>query len=194
MRRALSIAVGLALLPLAAYAEPRTYKLDPEHTTLALLVDHLGYARTLGRFTAVEGSFVYDEATRTLSKLRVAVATASFASDNAARDEHVRNKDFLNVTAFPQMVFAADGGTPTGPNRGTVTGDLTLLGQTRPLTLDVTLNKAEAYPFGHGRHTLGISARGQVSRSEFGMTYGVAAGMVGDTVDIIIEIEAIRQD
>lgn len=194
MLKALTAALILALASAAAAAEPRSYRLDPDHTTVAFLVDHVGYARVLGRFLEVDGGFTYDEESRTLSGLRVTVQTASVFSAHQARDEHVRKSDFLNVSEYPVMEFTAGGGTPEGPDKGTVTGKLTLLGQTHPLTLDVTLNKSEAYPFGHGKYTLGISARGAVRRSQYGMTYGVGAGMVGDEVDIIIETEAIRQD
>lgn len=75
-----------------------------------------------------------------------------------------------------------------------MTGDLTLLGTTLPLTLDVTLNKAAPYPFGHQRFVLGISARGTLKRSDFGMTYGVENQLVGDEVQIIIETEAMRME
>jgi polyisoprenoid-binding protein YceI len=194
MLKALTAAILLVFATATASAAPKTYKLDPEHTIVAFLVDHIGFAKMLGRFNAVSGSFVYDEETQTLSDLRVVVETASVDTNHKRRDDHVRSKDFLHVEKYPQMTFEADGGVPEGPNRGTVPGRLTLLGQTKPLTLDVTLNKSEVYPFGHSRHTLGISARAAVNRSEYGMTYGVAAGMVGDVVNIIIEIEAIRQD
>lgn len=194
MLKALAAVLVLALSTASAAAEPRTYKLDPDHTTIAFLVDHLGFSRILGRFFNMEGGFTYDEATQTLSDLRVTVHTDNVYSAHKGRDEHVRGKDFLDTKRHPQMVFTADGGTPEGPSHGKVTGQLTLLGVTRPLTLDVTLNKSDVYPFGHSRHTLGISARGSLDRSEYGMTYGIAAGMVGDTVDIIIETEAIRQD
>lgn len=194
MQKALAAAAILALFSASAAAEPKTYKLDPDHTTVAFLVDHLGFSRILGQFIKVEGGFTYDEETQQLSDLRVTVHTDSVYSAHKARDDHVRNSDFLNIKSYPEMVFTADGGTPEGPDKGTVTGELTLLGQTHPLTLDVTLNKSEVYPFGHKRHTLGLSVRGTVQRSQYGMTYGVAAGMVGDKVDIIIETEAIRQD
>lgn len=69
-------------------------------------------------------------------------------------------------------------------------GDLTLRGQTHPIELDVTLNRIADYPFGHERETVGISARGTIDRSTWGMTYGVPA-MVGDEVELIIEAEAI---
>lgn len=81
----------------------------------------------------------------------------------------------------------------TGDNTGTVTGDLTLLGQTRPVDIDVTLNKAAEYPFGHEEYTLGISAETAIKRSDWGMTYGVDNGMVGDEVTLRFGFEAIKE-
>lgn len=81
----------------------------------------------------------------------------------------------------------------TGDNTGTVTGDLTLLGQTRPVDIDVTLNKAAEYPFGNEEYTLGISAETVIKRSDWGMTYGVDNGMVGDEVTLRFGFEAIKE-
>ncbi|MEM9798126.1 MAG: YceI family protein [Pseudomonadota bacterium] len=186
----------LAALHLAApaQAEPARYELDPTHTTISFLVGHVGYAATLGLFSDISGGFVYDTETQALSDVEVTVGTGSIETLNDARDQHVRSADFLNVDTHPQMVFTADGGTPTGENTGQVAGELTLLGQARPLTLDVTLNKAADYPFGHGRFTLGLTVRGSLLRSEWGMDYGVANGLVGDEVTLIIEAEAMRMD
>ena len=75
-----------------------------------------------------------------------------------------------------------------------MTGDLTILGQTQPVTLDVTLNKAAAYPFGHKRFVLGLSLETVIKRSDFGMEYGVANGLVGDEVAIKIETEAMQME
>jgi len=124
----------------------------------------------------------------------VVIDAASVWTDNERRDEHVRGDDFLDAEDHPEIVFEASGGEVTGENAGTVTGDLTILGETRPLTLDVTLNKDAVYPFGHEKRTLGISARGTVVRSEYGMTYAVENGLVGDEVDLVIEFEAIRAE
>jgi polyisoprenoid-binding protein YceI len=79
-----------------------------------------------------------------------------------------------------------------GPT-GILHGDLTLLGQTHPVVVAVTLNKAAKYPFGHGKHTLGVSARAKLKRSQWGMGYGVANKMVGDEVELLFEFEALRQ-
>lgn len=191
-RGALVAALGSTLCAGAA-AAPERYSLDPAHTTVALLVEHVGFADTLGQFTEVSGSFLYDEDAGRLDELEVIVRTESFDSHHAARDRHVRDADFLDVETHPVMRYSASASFPPGTTEGTLDGELTLLGTTRPLSLDWTLNKAETYPFGHERYTLGVSARGIVTRSDHGMDYGVANGLVGDEVELIIEIEAIRQ-
>ncbi len=191
MRTAL-LATVLTVGPTLAMAEPERYELDPEHTTVAFTVMHVGYAATLGLFAEVEGGFVYDRETQELSEVEVTVQTASLETMNDARDEHVRSGDFLNVSEFPEMVFTASSGTPTGETTGEVPGELTLLGETHPLVLDVALNKAGVYPFGHERFTLGLSLSGSLQRSDWGMTYGVDNGLVGDEVTLILETEAMR--
>ncbi|WP_305984168.1 YceI family protein [Roseibium sp. MMSF_3544] len=192
MLKVLGATCVLAMATTQVLAEPHRYEIDPTHTTIAFMVDHIGYADTLGVFLEFEGGFTYDMETKELSDVEITVKTASVESFNKARDDHVRNKDFLNVEAFPIMTFTAQGGTPQSETSGTVEGNLSLLDKTQPLVLDVTLNKAEKYPFGHSRFTLGISARGTVQRSAFGMTYAVDNGFVGDDVQLIIETEAMR--
>jgi|GEM_PF-100872 len=174
-------------------AAPERYAIDPEHATVAFLVDHVGFAKVLGRFTEHDGTLVWDGEARTLSDLVVNVKTASVATDHEKRDEHVRGKDFLYVKQHPEMSFAMEGSVVVGDGPVEVAGMLTLRGETRPATLEVTLNKFDKYPFGHKKDTLGASARGSVLRSEYGMTYAVGNGLVGDRVDLIIEVEAIRQ-
>ena len=158
-------ALTAALLAAPARAEPIEWKIDPEHTTIAFLVEHIGYARLLGQFTEVEGSFTYDPEAQSLGQVDVTIDAASVWTDNERRDNHVRDDDFLNVDEYPEITFTAEGGEVTGENTGTVTGDLTILGQTRPVTLDVTLNKDAPYPFGHEKRTLGISVRGRKETS-----------------------------
>lgn len=187
-------AFALALCAPQVLAEPARYELDPDHTTLSFLVTHVGYAGTLGLFDTVEGSFSYDMDTQSLSDLHVQVMTDSVITLNEARDNHLRSGDFLDVADHPVMTFSASTGDARDATSGRVTGDLTLLGTTLPLTLDVTLNKAAPYPFGHQRFVLGISARGTLKRSDFGMTYGVENQLVGDEVQIIIETEAMRME
>ena len=192
LARALAVACALAAAPLAprALAAPERYALDPAHTTVAFLVGHVGYASVLGRFGEVEGGFVWDAQTRELSEVRISVATDSVSTDHERRDEHVRDEDFLHVEAFPEMLFESGGPIVVEGDEARIEGQLTLRGQTRPLTLEVSLNKSAVYPFGHGKPTLGISARGSLARSDYGMEYAVTNGLVADEVELLIEVEA----
>jgi len=183
-------ALALSLIGAPALAE--RHELDPAHTVVAFTIDHVGFSNVLGRFTDVSGGFDYDERERRLSELEITVRTASVNTDHEARDEHVRNADFLDVERHPEMVFRADDVVLDDATGGTVGGTLSLLGQAHPLTLELTINKAADYPFGHKRFTYGFSAAGTVSRSEYGMDYGVANGLVGDEVTLLIEAEAPR--
>jgi len=194
--------LGVAVLALAtgrlALAEPARYAIDPEHFSVGFLVDHVGYARTLGVFRKVEGVYRFDEATGELRDVQVVIDTASVFSNHDKRDEHLRGADFLNSAEFPKMTFTATVARRTGDRTFEVAGDLTLLGKTRPVTLQATWNKSGPYPFGGGLfgekpYVMGVSARGSFKRSEFGMTYGVAKGWVGDEVELILELEARRQ-
>lgn len=187
-------AIPLATLPALAHAEMARYELDASHTAIYFTVEHIGYAKTLGIFPGVEGSFDYDAETNELGEVSVTIAATSVDTFHEGRNEHVREADFLDVANHPEITFTANGGTASSDTEGTVEGELTILGETRPVTLDVTLNKAAEYPFGHKRFTLGLSMQTSIQRSAFGMTYGVENGMVGDTVDIRIETEAMRMD
>ena len=169
------------------------YTLDPEHTTVAFLIDHVGYAKTLGLFTDMSGGFSFDQESNTISDIAISVNTASVNSANEARDKHVRSKDFLNVGEYPTMSFNAQSASIDENGVGQIDGQLTLLGQTQPLVLEVSLNKADTYPFGHKRFTLGVSASGALMRSDYGMDYGVANALVGDAVTLIIETEALQE-
>lgn len=192
--RAIVATVLMGGLALPASAEMARYELDPTHTAVYFTVDHIGYAKTLGIFTGVSGMFSYDMDTQELADVTVTIDAGSVNTFNEARDDHVRNADFLNVEAHPAITFVATGGTAASETQGTVTGDLTILGQTQPVTLNVTLNKAAPYPFGHQREVLGLSIDTSIARSDFGMMYAVENGLVGDVVDIRIETEAMKME
>lgn len=195
-RRALGVSALLAL-PLAlaqpAMAEPRTFIVDDEHFSIVFEIMHIGYAPVMGMFREVEGQFVYDEEARELKSGQLVFQSDSVYTNHKERDQHVRNEDFLNSGEYPEITFTVTGFEATGENTGKVTGDLRMLGKTRPVVLDVTLNKAGVYPFGHEEYTLGISASTTLERSNWGMTYGLDGGLVGDEVDLRFGFEAIRQ-
>ncbi|MEM7215733.1 MAG: YceI family protein [Pseudomonadota bacterium] len=189
---AFTISVATLATMHASHAEPHQYELDPTHTTVFFTVDHIGYAKTLGVFGAVEGTFTYDMENQELSDVNVKIQASNVTTFHKARDGHVKNKDFLNAKIFPEISFTASSGDPKDEKSGTVTGNLNLIGETKPVTLNVKLNKAEKYPFGHQRFVLGLSMDTIIKRSEFGMDYAVLNGLVGDDVDVRIETEAMR--
>lgn len=189
--RSLVFALALAFAA-GAQSEPARYELDPEHLTIAFLVEHIGYAKTLGAFRRASGGFTFDDTGAAVSDVRVVVATMSVDTAHEARDEHVRSGDFLASEEHPEMIFTASGAERTADGTFIVNGELTLLGTTRPLRLEATLNKAAPYPIGDRTEVLGVSARGTLRRSEFGMSYGIEGALVGDEVELIIELEARR--
>ncbi|MGK7295692.1 MAG: YceI family protein [Candidatus Wenzhouxiangella sp. M2_3B_020] len=185
----------LALLPFTVAtvrAEPATWRIDPEHFSIAFDVAHIGYQRQIGLFRDAEGSFRYDPEANRLLDGRVVVRAGSVFTDHDERDAHLRADDFLHVQAHPEIVFEATEWAPADGG-GTLAGELTLLGTTHPVELDVTINKRAEYPFGHGEETLGVSARATIKRSRWGMDYAVDNGLVGDDVALRFEFEAIRQ-
>jgi len=192
---AASVAVVFALgmgAP-AATAAPHRYVIDTEHLSVAFMVMHIGFAKTLGIFKEAKGSFVFDPDKPAVSNIDVIIDAASVFTNHEARDSHLRQADFLYVEKHPEITFRGTSAHQTGPRTGKVNGELTLRGVTRPVTLDVTWNRSGAYPFGDMHEAIGISARTTIKRSEFGMTYALAGDLVGDAVEIILEFEAIRQ-
>lgn len=189
---AVVIAVGVTL-PQPAQAAPERYVIDPSHMAIAFLVWHMGFARTVGQFTQAEGSFVFDDAKPSVSDIDVRIAAASVDTHHQARDEHLRKEEFLWVEKYPDITFHGTSAEQTGQRTGKIMGDLTIRGVTRPVTLDVTWNKSGEYLMGDKHWAAGFSARTTIRRSDFGMTYALQGGAVGDEVDIILEFEAIRQ-
>lgn len=186
------LVIGVSVSP--AKAEPREFTLDQEHFSIGFLVHHLGLADVLGMFREASGSFVYDDEANTVSDVEITIQTASVFTNHERRDEHLRGPDFLNAKEYPTMTFTADEAVKTGENTAKLKGELTMLGVTKPLTLDVTYKGGTFYPFGDGHYAVGISARGTVKRTDYGMTYAAANGWVGDEIHLIIEFEAKRQE
>ncbi len=195
MKRISTLTAG-ALLAAAittpAAAEPRQYEIDPEHFAIAFTAQHLDFADVIGMFLDGEGSFTYDADTATITDLRVEIVSKSVFTNHKKRDNHLRSPDFLNAREFPEIVFVGTAAEQLTDATGTVTGDLQLLGQSRPITLNVALVGAQVYPFGHEQFTLGISANTAFKRSDFGMSYGLG-DLVGDDIGLMFEFEAIQQ-
>lgn len=178
---------AVLFLPFSPALAADTYTFDPAHTTVIWKAEHLGFSHPHGLFSNVEGTLTLDEATPANSKVDVTIKTDNIATGIAKFDDHLKSKDFFNVKEFPAATFKSTKVEKTGDNTAKVTGDLTLLGVTKPVTLDVTLNKKGEHPMSK-KPTVGFTATGTIKRSEFGLSYGVPN--VGDDVPIMIEAEA----
>ncbi|UKJ77238.1 YceI family protein [Azospirillum brasilense] len=191
MKRLLSAAAlsALVALPMTVQAAPVAYKLDPAHTAVVFIVDHLGFSKAVGSFNTVAGELSFDKDAADKSSLSVTIDTTSIDTNHAKRDEHLKSPDFFNVKEFPKLTFKSTKIEKTGDKTGKLHGDLTLLGVTKPVVLDVTFNKDGVSPASK-QETVGFSARGTIKRSDFGMKYGVPN--IGDDIQIIIESEAVK--
>ena len=190
----MSILAGFTVMLLVEPVQAVTERhvIDPEHLTVGFLVDHMGFAKVSGRFREAEGDFDFDETTGEIRNIRVVVKSASVDTTLETRDRHLRSADFLNVEEYPEMVFESRGAKLVD-RKATIEGNLSLIGSTRRIRLDVTWNKSGTSPLPGNPYVTGLSVRGSFRRSEFGMTYGVADAIVGDEVELIIELEAHHQ-
>lgn len=196
-RRLTKYLTAMLLLPhpLTALGETSTWEIDPEHFSISFEAEHIGFQKQLGLFLEGAGSFRYDPETGELDSGHVEVQSQSIFSNHDARDAHLRSDEFLDVDNHPVVSFEATSFAVDTKNnsRGVLSGDLTMLGNTHPVELAIVINKRARYPFGHRQETLGVSASTTINRSRWGMDYAVANNLVGDTVSLRFEFEAIRQ-
>lgn len=183
-------AISFGLLAATASAEQERYLFDKDHTNILFFVSHLGFSMMQGEFHEYDGEFVFDREDPTRSSVEVRIATASVDTDHDELNEHLRSADFFDSENHPTMSFKSTSIERTGENTALITGDFTMLGVTRPVTLDVTFNKADVHPV-NKNYIAGFSGGATIKRSDFGMTYGVPA--VGDEVKVMLEVEGIRQ-
>lgn len=186
----LALALASALATPARAAE--TYTFDTVHSQIIFFVNHLGISITEGEFQEWDGHFVFDEANIENSSVDVTIDANSIDMDNAIWDDHMKAADWFNVAEHPTLTFRSTQVEGTGENTGKVTGDFTLLGQTAPVTLDVTFLHKGSHPMRPDQTRAGFSARAKLKRSDFGMTFGLPA--IGNDIEIRIEVEAIRSD
>lgn len=169
-------------------ASAKTYNLDAAHTAIVFRVNHLGFSNAFGRFTDFAGTLDFD-GDWTTGKVDLTIQTASIDTAAEKRDDHLRSPDFFNAAEFPTMQFVSTGVTKNGDNTGKLSGNLTLLGVTKAVTLDVTFNKVGPHPDPRmaGIEVAGFSAQTTVKRSEFGMKTFLPG--IGDDIKIWLEVE-----
>lgn len=175
----------------AARAAVETYDLDKPHTQIIFSVEHLGFSKSYGKFLDYTGSFVFDRGNPADSSTEVSIKVPSLDMGDAKWNEHLLGSDFFDAEKFPEMAFKSTKIEVTGEKTAKITGDLTLHGVTKPVTLDATFNTAGKRAFSD-KYAAGFSAHATINRSDFGISYGLP--MVGDAVDIIIEVEGNRRE
>ena len=184
----------LILLPLTVWASEEEYIIDKSHFSIGFLVEHVGYARTLGMFRDIDGSYIHDVKNKKINDIKNVINTDSVFTNDEKRDEHLKSPDFLHVDKYPEMVFKATD-IKINNDETIINGNLTLLGITKPLVLTGKINKIGKYPFGGiiKPYVMGISAKGTIKRSDHAMMYAIKDNLVGDEIELIIEFEARRQ-
>ena len=181
-----ALLLGLAFaFPVAA----ADYQIDDTHSFVQFRIQHLGFSWLYGRFNTLEGNFSFDEAKPAEAKIQVGIDVASIDTNHAERDKHLRGKDFFAVDQFPKATFVSTAYKQTGKDKGQLTGNLTLHGVTKPVTIDVTHMRAGDDPWGGYRR--GFSGTTTLTLADFGMDYDL--GPASRTAELMLTIEGIRQ-
>lgn len=195
MRRLLAAMLCLTLVAVPAAAAPNrdpaelpagSYRLDKDHGSLIVRVRHLGLTDYTFRFNRFDARFDWDPKAPGAARLTVEIDTASIDTGNPAADRRFAG-DVLKAKAHPKATFTATGVTRADSGHGILTGDLTLGGVTKPVTLDIDYRGYEAGLLGR---RAGFSATGRFKRSDFGLTAYDA--FAADEVELIIEVEFLK--
>jgi polyisoprenoid-binding protein YceI len=182
-----ALAAVIAFAPAATLAAPITYAFDTVHSRLTFYVSHLGYSNSVGQLSIAPGTFSFDTADWSKGQVTATLPADGLTFGDAKWDTHIKSADFLDAAKFPNITFTATKVEQTGTNTGTLTGDLTVHGVTKPVTLQLRLNGTGVHPM-MKVPAIGFTATGKLKRSDFGVAAYVP--MVGDELDIRLEVEA----
>ncbi len=182
-----------ALAETAPTAEPiagvsGTYILDPKHTDVIAQWSHFGFSNPVAHFGDVSGQIVYNAENVGASSVEVTLPLSGLNSHVGDFDDHLRSADFFDAAKFPNATFKSTAVESAGTNKLKVTGDLTIKDITKPVVLDVTINKFGEQPMAK-RAAAGFDAVAKIKRSDFGV--GAYAPNVSDDVELRITTEAI---
>jgi polyisoprenoid-binding protein YceI len=181
------LVIALGLLSTAAFAKAVPYDIDARHTQVSFTYNHLGFSNISGRFMQVAGEFNFDQADPTQSSINVTIPIDGLGTGLAALDDHMKSADMFDAAKFPTATFKSNKVEAAGPGKLKVSGDLTIHGVTKPVVLDVTINKVGVNPKTNAT-TAGFDASVTLLRSDFGIAYGTPA--VSDQVKLQITMES----
>ena len=166
------------------------YLLDHSHASLIARVSHMGLSHYTMRFDRFDARYDYDPGKPETSQITVEIDANSLDVGDAGLGQRFA-RQFLGADQHPQITFVSAGVQQTSPGHGLLTGDLTLNGVTKPVSLDVTFNGSSPAFLGIGGYRMGFSATADVKRSDYGLTSWES--LVGDTVHLLIEVEFARK-
>ena len=174
-----------------AQIQAGTYVVDPNHTQVGWRVSHMGFSNYAGGFSDVSGTLDLQPKNPSAAKLTIKIPVASVTTTSAKLTDELKGDQWLDAAKFPEMTFVSTKVTPEGKDKAKVTGNLTLHGVTKPVTLDVTLVGAGVNPLSK-KVTVGFDATGTLKRSEFGVKTYVP--LIGDDLHLTIAGAFERQD
>ncbi|MFF9488622.1 YceI family protein [Streptomyces sp. NPDC014676] len=170
------------------------YTIDPAHSTFGFVARHAMVTNVKGSFQDFTGTLHLDGTDPSKSTATIDVVMDSIETGNADRDGHLKSADFFKTDEFPAMTFRTTKAEALGGDDYRITGDLTILGTTRPLTIDLEFNGAAKDPFGNER--VGFEGKAEILRSEWGLTWNAALEtggvLVSDKIKLNFDISAIR--
>jgi polyisoprenoid-binding protein YceI len=170
------------------------WQLDPYHTQVEFSAKHLGMMTVRGHFADVSATADVDPDHPEASSVQITVLSASIRTNHEGRDADLRSSNFLEVDKYPTMTFTSTSVKPAGPDKWTLTGDLTIKDTTRPLSLEVT--KYGEFNDPMMGHRIAYGATGRINRKDFGMTFNMMLDgrwVVSDEIPIMIEGELVEQ-
>jgi len=190
-----NIYIALALAALAAPAGAASYKIDPAHSSVTFTVAHMAISKVHGRFDKFSGTLDYTPGETKTWKTEAVIETASINTSAADRDNHLRSPDFFNAEKFPAMTFKSVKVSGVKGMKGKVHGELTLMGVTRPVVLEVEASGPATDPWGNER--LGAVATTVINRKDFGLVWNkvleTGGLLVGEKVNITLELEFVKE-
>ncbi|MEV5008094.1 YceI family protein [Streptomyces sp. NPDC093064] len=170
------------------------YSIDPSHTTLGFVARHAMVTNVKGKFNDFTGSLHLDGTDPAASTASIDVKMESIDTGSADRDGHLKSADFFKTEEFPQMTFRSTKAEAVGGDDYRITGDLTILGVTKPLTIELEFNGAAKDPFGNER--VGFEGKAEILRSEWGLTWNAALEtggvLVSDKIKLNFDISAVK--
>ena len=171
------------------------YVLDPTHTRIGFVARHAMVTKVRGAFNEFTGTAHIDGEKPEQSSVELVIKAESIDTRNADRDAHLRSNDFLKMDEYPEITFRSTGVRQTGEDEFEVTGDLTVKGVTRSVTVPFTYEGRATDPFGNSR--IGLEGSTTINRQDFGVTWNAALEtggfLVSDKVILEFEISAVRQ-